>query len=274
MIFTKPVYLYVITNFVNDKWYIGITNNPKKRWSSHKKSNTPVISKAIKKYGCENFEFKIITSGTRQEMFKLEEICIAKFNTQVPNGYNIAPGGEYNKPSTDGAKRISAWAKKRRHSPEIIEKIRTANTGLKRTQEFCERLRKANLGKKHTPETCEKLRKANLGKKHTPETRERIRKSNTGKRRTKEFCTRMSEITKGRKQTTKCIEALRQANTGANNHNAKAVIVNGVQYDTVVSAARSLGLNIKTIKRRIKYTKQKYIGYQYANPVASNSSVG
>lgn len=30
------VYLYKITNLINGKFYIGITNNYKKRWTSHK----------------------------------------------------------------------------------------------------------------------------------------------------------------------------------------------------------------------------------------------
>ena len=56
------MYLYRITNIINNKKYIGITNNYKKRWSNHRCGNSKnmVIAKAIKKYGKENFFFEII----------------------------------------------------------------------------------------------------------------------------------------------------------------------------------------------------------------------
>lgn len=53
----KPWYLYVITNLVNGKQYVGITINPKKRWIFHCCHQTQVIGRAIRKYGKENFQF-------------------------------------------------------------------------------------------------------------------------------------------------------------------------------------------------------------------------
>ena len=59
------MYLYLITNMINNKKYIGITNNPKKRWENHKCNNdkTMAIAKAINKYGKENFKFEVLLSG-------------------------------------------------------------------------------------------------------------------------------------------------------------------------------------------------------------------
>lgn len=57
-------YLYFIYNQVNNKIYIGITNNIKKRWSRHKSiSRSKKLCKqhihhAICKYGLESFVFK------------------------------------------------------------------------------------------------------------------------------------------------------------------------------------------------------------------------
>lgn len=92
------MYVYQITNKVNEKKYIGITNNPKKRWENHKCNNDPtmVIAKAIKKYGKDNFEFKILLSGLSIEEASNKEIeLIQSLNTRVPNGYNVAEGGQY-----------------------------------------------------------------------------------------------------------------------------------------------------------------------------------
>ena len=61
------MYVYKITNQINQKQYIGITNNYKKRWSNEK--NNPkdpkrqqVITNAIAKYGKENFSFEVLYS--------------------------------------------------------------------------------------------------------------------------------------------------------------------------------------------------------------------
>ena len=63
------MYLYKITNIINNKKYIGITNNYKKRWSNHRCGNSKnmVIAKAIKKYGKENFLFEIIKKNLTLE---------------------------------------------------------------------------------------------------------------------------------------------------------------------------------------------------------------
>ena len=63
------VYVHICPN---NKKYIGITNNPKKRWENHKCNNDPtmVIAKAIQKYGKDNFEFKIFKVIPGQKRLK------------------------------------------------------------------------------------------------------------------------------------------------------------------------------------------------------------
>ena len=57
-------YLYFIYNQINNKLYVGITNNLKNRWSRHKsisqskKPRKQAIHHAIYKYGLESFVFK------------------------------------------------------------------------------------------------------------------------------------------------------------------------------------------------------------------------
>jgi group I intron endonuclease len=67
------LFIYKITNNINEKFYIGFTSqkNPKWRFNQHlstarskKKNNQPII-KAIRKYGEENFSFEIILEGDR-----------------------------------------------------------------------------------------------------------------------------------------------------------------------------------------------------------------
>lgn len=90
------MYLYRITNQINQKKYIGITNDYKKRWSNHRCGNSKnmVIAKAIKKYGKENFKFEIVEKNLTLEEANQKEIeYIQNENTLVPNGYNISKGG-------------------------------------------------------------------------------------------------------------------------------------------------------------------------------------
>lgn len=90
------MYLYNIVNQINQKEYIGITNNYKKRWSNHRCCNSPnmVIAKAIKKYGVENFSFNILERGlSLEEANEIEIATIAERGTLVPNGYNVSKGG-------------------------------------------------------------------------------------------------------------------------------------------------------------------------------------
>ena len=89
--------LYVHQNKINGKRYIGITNNVSKRWygKGKKYENCPRFWNAVKKYGWDGFEHKILIKGlTLQEANKLEQEYIKKYRTcEREFGYNIQPGG-------------------------------------------------------------------------------------------------------------------------------------------------------------------------------------
>ena len=93
------MYVYKITNNINNKIYIGITNNYKKRWDNEKSypknpERRQVIQEAIHKYGKNNFSFEVLFSH-----LSIEEACekeiqlIQEYNCLVPNGYNVDKGG-------------------------------------------------------------------------------------------------------------------------------------------------------------------------------------
>jgi group I intron endonuclease len=87
-------FVYRITNKINGKIYIGQTNNPEKRFNQHKnfKSKWCVsyISRAIQKYGEDNFTFEIIEGNeSREYINKAEYDYINMFNSISPNGYNL-----------------------------------------------------------------------------------------------------------------------------------------------------------------------------------------
>ena len=91
--------IYKITNKLNNKSYIGQSNNPMERWKQHKWRALQAIDKgksaihdALREVGIDNFSFEII--GWFKDYNEKEKYYIKYFNSLVPNGYNIMEGGE------------------------------------------------------------------------------------------------------------------------------------------------------------------------------------
>lgn len=95
----KKYYVYVHTNKINNKKYVGITSKtPNERWQNGNGyyGNKHFYS-AIKKYGWEDgFIHEIICEGlNREEACKKEQELIALYNSNDPMyGYNHTIGGD------------------------------------------------------------------------------------------------------------------------------------------------------------------------------------
>lgn len=82
--------IYVITNLINHKQYVGQSIDPEQRFKTHcqnRKADHSLIGKAIQKYGKENFSLEII--GWFDNYDEMETEYIQKYRTMVPYGYNI-----------------------------------------------------------------------------------------------------------------------------------------------------------------------------------------
>jgi group I intron endonuclease len=92
--------IYKITNQFYGKSYIGMTQVPiAQRWRRHisdaRYGSRFLFHKAIRKYGPDAFKIsKIAYGSSREELARLETRYIKELNTKVPNGYNLADGGE------------------------------------------------------------------------------------------------------------------------------------------------------------------------------------
>ena len=145
-------YIYKITNLVNNKCYIGETiQNLEKRWKDHKNAikrdgGCKALKMAIKKHGIEKFKFEVIIICFDEDRLIYEKEYIKKYNSQVPNGYNILAGGQEGvlgfKHSEETKKIISIKSRENSNKPEIREKSRQRMIELHRRMNAGEVIRK------------------------------------------------------------------------------------------------------------------------------------
>lgn len=186
----KSYCVYVHTNKINGKQYVGITSlRPTQRWgngSGYRRCDA--FYNAIKKYGFSNFEHEILKDGlTKKEAEALEVKLIASLNTQIPNGYNIAPGGGATGGVSDYTRKkmseshIGLFAGEkhpmygRHHSEETKRMCSEKRKGHHMSAESREKLSKAKMGHPVSEEARKKLRDYHLGLKASDETREKMR---------------------------------------------------------------------------------------------------
>jgi group I intron endonuclease len=198
--------IYLITNIENKKQYVGITKfSIEERFSQHMKRGF-LLTEAIKKYGEQKFSIKLIEEvESAERAYELEIFYIQKYNTKVPNGYNLTDGGdgifgwevseEYRQECSERIKLLHKEKKVgmygKNHSEETKKKMSASLKGntncLGRTlsEESKQKIREKHLGKFVSEETKKKISENHhdisgknnpmYGKKHSPETIEKMR---------------------------------------------------------------------------------------------------
>ncbi len=136
--------IYVITNLINNKQYVGLSKDCHKRWADHyNKSYTSnrkddlekALYKAMKKYGRDNFSFQIIEECSEDKLAEREIYWIEQLNS-YEKGYNETRGGDISGPNNihlgeeHGMAKLTEeeviqcrnWYKEGKRSKEIWEK--------------------------------------------------------------------------------------------------------------------------------------------------------
>jgi len=88
--------IYIITNTVNAKQYVGITNDLDRRWRRHRNAkDDQLLHRAILKHGLDAFVFTHFADAFDADAAKsIERMLIAEHNTFAPHGYNLTEGGD------------------------------------------------------------------------------------------------------------------------------------------------------------------------------------
>jgi len=209
------MFLYIITNLLNKKQYVGITNNPTERWKNHCCGHgARLVYAAIQKYGKDNLKFEILFEGPDDEIKNLEKLTIATLETIAPNGYNLTAGGDglFN-PCEETRQKISKSLKGRPLSLETRKKIGKANKGKQRTDEQKARYSKSHMGIVHPPEVIERIRTKKIGKHFSEETKRKM---------------------------------------SQNNGKAKPVLLYGVEYSCIAKAAKANNMHETTLGKKFK----------------------
>lgn len=193
-------FIYITTNMVNGMKYIGqkIFNN---NWKGYLGSGV-YFSRALKKYGKENFYREIIAIAYSKEELNKLEIEYIKNHSAVENNdyYNISYGGD-------------SVMLGRKHSKESRKKMSKTHTGKILSKETKRKLSEITKGKNHylygkhpSEETKRKLSEAKKGDKNnnynkprSEETKRKISESNQGKKVSDKTRLKQSESKKGNK---------------------------------------------------------------------------
>lgn len=189
------MFVYLVTNLVNKKRYVGVTSHSvERRWYHHtaaaRNGSSQVLHRAIRSYGEDEWEMITIqTCSSVEHMYEREKFWIERLGTHVSlgKGYNVSWGGEASgagwhhteehRVKMSGAMKGVPQRKRGPMSDEHKAKISVANTGRKLTSETRTKMSAARMGKKYGPMSEENKAK-HRGKKCTLETRAKLSAAN------------------------------------------------------------------------------------------------
>jgi len=207
------MFVYLITNRVNGKQYVGQhSGNNLEKYLRRKvctakrliKTTRIVLYQAFCKYGIENFSIRpLVVVGSKWETDRYEIGLIKAFNLRnSEKGYNLTDGGDGTigvhpneetrkkiskshlgiKPSEETRKRLSEVHKGKRLSEQSQLRANESRRGLKRSDETKRKQSEALKGRKLNPEQLLRHHQVHLGVKRSDEARKRIAEAQKNRR--------------------------------------------------------------------------------------------
>ena len=218
-------YIYKITNNIDGKIYIG-----------QKKSSFIVedyygsglyITRAIKKYGVNNFTRDILEWCESKEALNEKEIYwISKLDaTNRKVGYNISTGGNGGNLGPEVIQKMAASMRGKKHTEATKRKISESTKGHATSEQTRKKISDANkgekcywYGKKHSAETRKKIGDAHRGKQRSAEARLKNSLAHTGEKHpnwgkhlSQETREKIGNANRGRKMSQEHCEILKKS---------------------------------------------------------------
>lgn len=172
--------IYLRTNNINGKQYVGQAKNFKNRENAWKSIDwryaNQLLTEDRNKYGINNWSVKILEECDDSKLDELERFWIGQLNTIYPNGYNINEGGSIGFKCTDSTKKKISEANKgennfwfgKHRSEKLKKQVSDKMKGIPKSEEtkkkMSENSAKYWLGKTPSEETKRKLSNALMGR--------------------------------------------------------------------------------------------------------------
>ena len=206
--------IYSIKNIINEKRYIGKAINLKNRLIGHRRKNSKsVISKAIQKYGLNNFKIDILEENINNDLMNEKEIFYVKYFNSFKEGYNCSLGGDGGNCFPEGYKHSKASIEKSiktRKERNIKPSQETKEQISATLKEYYKNNKGHNSGKTFSEESRKKMsesrkkyflenplaKEQHLKNIHSPQSIKKTSLKKVGKKRSEEFKKMIGQVHK------------------------------------------------------------------------------
>ncbi len=267
----KIGYVYLTTNLVNGKQYVG--QHLHDGFDKYYKGSGKAIINAFNKYGWDNFSCEVLQWCTTQtQLNEVEDNCIKLYGTMFPNGYNLRGGGANGKFSKEarencrkGQNKYWANEENRKKQSKVRKKYISSEEGIKSCKKHSEFMKNYFKCEENSKKASEAQKKRFEDPKERKKSTDRFKKYYENEENRKKH----SEAHKGKKFS----EETRKKQTEAliNNPKLSKKVYQYTKDDEFIKEwcslheiQRELGFNITGLSACCLEHKKSYKGYKWS----------